>query len=110
MSTYSIHSPIRRHHAAAAHAAQRQPNVAVIIGVCLAVAIIALIFLAAGPASTAHVTHIGHGAAVATTGDTVTVASTGAVPHPAVSGTVPTRSWRETLRGRALSTSNATGQ
>ena len=107
MSTYSIHRPFAHHHARAADSAARQTTVTVVIAVCLVAAIIALALLATGSISTAQVRHIGHGAVAVTSGGATVVAASTTLPTPTASGTVPTRSWRETLHGRALAVGKA---
>jgi hypothetical protein len=101
MSTYSIHSPIHTRRAGARGAAQHA-GTAIVIAVCVLAIVIGLAFLAAATTTSINVKHLGHATAVTAADDTIVVASNNAIPHPAVSGTVPTRAWRETLHGRAL--------
>jgi hypothetical protein len=103
MSTYTIHSPIGRRHShttgVALHAGP-----AVVIAVCVLAALIAVAFLAAAPATSIHVKHMGRAAVVSATDQTgtVVVASNGAASVTATKTATPVRPWRETLRGRAI--------
>ena len=102
MSTYSIHSPISRRRPSESTVALRTSTVA-IIAVCVMAALIAVAFLAAAPATTTQVKHIGHAAMIASASDgTILVASNGAVPAPAAKTATHVRPWRETLHGRAM--------
>jgi hypothetical protein len=109
MSTYTIHSPISSRPAGRSSAAPYSSTV-VAIAVCVMAALIAVAFLAAVPATSTHVKHVGHGAVMAATGQAGTaVASSDAAPVAAGKAATPVRPWRQTLHGRALVLSRSSG-